>query len=733
MQLYALLESLQTYVTGIDQTFVITRASSCEYAQAYHAVNQTFPQVKFLYQTAPYHDLKELTTQCVSSCKASYILFGVDDIMVKDTINLAQCAQALEAHSAHGFFFRLGKNLDYCYPLACSQPVPPLQSVGADMFCWRFHEGIYDWNYPNNLDFTLYRARDVYPLIHSMDYATPNSLESAFMRYAHATGKGLCYAESKIVNFPLNIVQNELPNAHNNSYSTAQLLELFNQGLKIDIKALEKFPNKSAHSSETSCITFIPRENTTEKPIVIVTPSYNNKDWWQWNLESLLHQNYTNYRIIITDDCSPDGTGTLIENYINANQLQQKVTLIKNTERRGALHNLYCMIHSCPDEAIIVTVDGDDALPHPEILNQLNKIYSNPQIWLTYGQYQEYPNGTKGFCSPMPEHIVKNNTFRDHPDLPSHLRTFYAWLFKAIKLEDMLYNGEFYRMTWDCTMMLPMIEMAGERHLCIQDDIMYIYNNANAISDHKVSRQLQAHLAQIIRAKPPYQRLAHSLEKQKINFKNEYADFIIFAEDTAPLLVANYLASLYEKVTGIGHIFVLYRYHEQTNTEYHLLKTKFADATFFDIDPNGECFKDILSVIYHHLLKSNYVIFSMARHIVDAPLDLHECIQALEKTQAYGFSLKLSKINPPTPITERLAVLDIKDDMCAWNYSHANELWSCANSIDLTLYRRDNPTISRILSYCWMYSPVHFQGWWSHEGNLDKVGLCFKYPKIKNV
>jgi len=53
-------------------------------------------------------------------------------------------------------------------------------------------------------------------------------------------------------------------------------------------------------------------------------------------------------------------------------------------------------------------------------------------------------------------------------------------------------------MTWDMAMMFPMIEMAGERHQFIPD-IMYVYNDANNISDHHVSRQFQAYLAQLIK------------------------------------------------------------------------------------------------------------------------------------------------------------------------------------------------------------------------------------------
>src|SRR3989304_6153185 len=50
------------------------------------------------------------------------------------------------------------------------------------------------------------------------------------------------------------------------------------------------------------------KANFNEKPIVVVIPSYNNKQWYQKNLDSVLTQNYHNFRIIFIDDASPDGT-----------------------------------------------------------------------------------------------------------------------------------------------------------------------------------------------------------------------------------------------------------------------------------------------------------------------------------------------------------------------------------------------------------------------------------------
>lgn len=251
-----------------------------------------------------------------------------------------------------------------------------------------------------------------------------------------------------------------------------------------------------------------PLNNTSalpEKPMVVIIPSYKNAEWYLNNLNSVFDQHYQNYRIIYIDDCSPDGTAALVAKLVLEKHQEARFTLIRNTKRRGALANLYDAIHSCDDDEIIVTLDGDDWLAHPKVLQTLNTVYSTQSVWLTHGNMKELRRGKDGWCIPVPQEIVFKNAFRTYR-CPSHLRTFYAWLFKRIRLEDLQYAGDFFQMTWDQAMMFPMMEMAGERHAYIKE-VLYIYNDVTLLNDNKVDPQLQRDLEAIIRGKPAYQRL----------------------------------------------------------------------------------------------------------------------------------------------------------------------------------------------------------------------------------
>jgi glycosyltransferase involved in cell wall biosynthesis len=244
-----------------------------------------------------------------------------------------------------------------------------------------------------------------------------------------------------------------------------------------------------------------------EKSFVIVIASYKNAPWYRQNIQSVLNQRYSNYRVIYTDDCSPDNTGGLIEQFLQQNDPEKRVTLIKNQERKGAIYNLYHMIHSCNDDDIIITVDGDDWLTNPDVLSTLNQVYSNEDVWMTYGQYRSYPDNRIGCSRQIPPEVVNSSGYRKYHWCSSHLRTFYAWLFKKIKQEDFFHNGTWIPMTWDLAMMFPMLEMAGTRHKFVSD-VLYIYNCENPINDSKVNLQLQQGLEMFFRfQKPQYPRL----------------------------------------------------------------------------------------------------------------------------------------------------------------------------------------------------------------------------------
>lgn len=219
----------------------------------------------------------------------------------------------------------------------------------------------------------------------------------------------------------------------------------------------------------------------------VVVAAYNSEKWIEKNLKSLDFQTYNNWRGIIIDDCSSDGTREIIERSLPA-----KMVVIFNNRRKRALCNLVSGIKElkCKDEDVIVIVDGDDWLPDDSVFNRLAGVYKNPNVWLTYGSYEIHP---KNRISDKTRPATIHDNPRKGPMIYRHLRTFKYFLWKNLRDESLRYTktGEYYLAGYDAAIMRPMVEMAGLFHIQHISSKMYVYNFTNPLGDGKVNRRLQ--------------------------------------------------------------------------------------------------------------------------------------------------------------------------------------------------------------------------------------------------
>lgn len=248
-------------------------------------------------------------------------------------------------------------------------------------------------------------------------------------------------------------------------------------------------------------------EISKDRHFMIVIPSRNNSEWVDRTLSSLCCQTYPHWHAIYLNDCSTDDTQLKTEQFIKEHGLEDKILLINNEARQGALANLVQAIYMSDDWDVVVTVDGDDWLAGPEVLKKLNEVYADENIWMTHGSFELFSSDKRVALSrPIPANIIASNGYRKHEWCGSHVRTFYAWLFKSINVEDLKIDGEYFPMAWDLAMMFPMFELSGGRFKFIPD-ILYVYNLQTPMNDHKVNRALQIKLEKTIRARSSYQPL----------------------------------------------------------------------------------------------------------------------------------------------------------------------------------------------------------------------------------
>lgn len=247
LQLYALLESIQRYISGYELCSVIYRASDERYARGYDEVHAAFPQVRFIRQgSKPHKDFKPLVLQAIFNSPSEHILFGVDDMVVKDFIDLKMCSSQLERTGAYGFYLRLGHNINHCYMMDSPQSVPPSLPLGNGVFAWDQRLGKLDWSFANTLDMTLYRKADIQSAFEEMKFKHPNRLEQSWAEHQPNNRIGLYFESSKVINLPLNMV-NPSDCRHMNFMTPEEMLVRWDEGLKIDIDPLFRIENPSPH------------------------------------------------------------------------------------------------------------------------------------------------------------------------------------------------------------------------------------------------------------------------------------------------------------------------------------------------------------------------------------------------------------------------------------------------------------------------------------------------------
>ncbi len=248
LQLFACLESIQRYISGVERISVLCRASDERYKAGYQQVADEFPHIHFVFQGKEFKkDFKPLFLHAVFDSPSEYVMFGTDDQIVKDDTDLSTCIEMMEKTKAYGFYLRLGSHITHSYQLNRGQSVPESIDLGKGIFAWSIKTGSSDWDFPHTLDMALYRKNMLKTHFETLRYKTPNSLEFSWAKSVHPEHEiGLYFDHSKVVNIPLNVV-GRTGNPHMNYLTAEELQAKFDLGLKIDIEPLYRVENLSPH------------------------------------------------------------------------------------------------------------------------------------------------------------------------------------------------------------------------------------------------------------------------------------------------------------------------------------------------------------------------------------------------------------------------------------------------------------------------------------------------------
>jgi glycosyltransferase involved in cell wall biosynthesis len=135
---------------------------------------------------------------------------------------------------------------------------------------------------------------------------------------------------------------------------------------------------------------------------VVIVVFYNMEQWLERAIDSIRGQSYGDFRCLLGDDISTDGSASVAARAIADDP---RFELIRHQEKKFNLGNTAALIDMArpDDEDIIVLVDGDDYLAHPHVLQKLADIYKEYDCWMTYGSFRSTKNMERGpICRPYP-------------------------------------------------------------------------------------------------------------------------------------------------------------------------------------------------------------------------------------------------------------------------------------------------------------------------------------------
>lgn len=237
--------------------------------------------------------------------------------------------------------------------------------------------------------------------------------------------------------------------------------------------------------------------NKTQNRFIIVTPSYNNEKWIEYNIASILNQTYTNYKVLYLDDASTDNTYKAVVDIVGS---LPNWVVVQNKDNKGASYNYTEQFDKIDiqEDDIIIHLDGDDWLIDDNVLAQLNNYYNEKDCWMTYGGFVcwdgsdeiklPYPQST-----PCPKFVHDHKLYRQDMWRASHLRTFRYFLWSKIDKQDLIsqIDDKLFWHASDLSWQYPCLEMCTEERIGVVDFYTCVYNQSKSNTNRTQEREHQ--------------------------------------------------------------------------------------------------------------------------------------------------------------------------------------------------------------------------------------------------
>lgn len=213
-----------------------------------------------------------------------------------------------------------------------------------------------------------------------------------------------------------------------------------------------------------------------ETQFVFLIPAYNCEKDIEQTLMSIFSQSYTDWRIILIDDVSTDGTIKVAKALTDSLGYSKRTMFVRREEKYGEVRNTIEELKFIAPREVVVRLDAGDWLTENDTLYFLNQIYKdhNPAVCWTAQRWAYTNYGISKQMSLQP-----NQSVYEHPWVSSHLKTFRASALKKVNPKNFHDDeGNWIMIACDQAVFLPMMHLAikDKQPLVFLPLVCYHYN-----------------------------------------------------------------------------------------------------------------------------------------------------------------------------------------------------------------------------------------------------------------
>ncbi len=214
--------------------------------------------------------------------------------------------------------------------------------------------------------------------------------------------------------------------------------------------------------------------------VSIIMPSYNTAKFIAESIESVVKQSYSNWELLIVDDCSPDNTDEVVKPYLK----DERIKYFKNEKNSGAAVSRNSALREASGKWIAF-LDSDD-LWMPEKLERQIKFMEKNGYHFSYSNYAEIDTDGKsnGITVTGPKKITKKGFF--NYCWPGCLTVMYDRKYIGlIQIADIKKNNDYAMWLKVC--------QKSDCYLLDEELAMYRRGRAGSVSTHSIKTMIGWH------------------------------------------------------------------------------------------------------------------------------------------------------------------------------------------------------------------------------------------------